>query len=792
MERYKSKLTLDGNWQLYIAENKDCSDFAAEVVCAEDLDKKGIKAITGTVPGNFEIDMMREGLIPDLFYDVNTLLAQRLENRHLWYSTTFNFDGDPADNPYFIFEGVDTYADYFLNGEYIGSTDNMLVEHELPAWSIKEGENELTVHITPTMIAARDVKYEAGILSCQTCTTGAVAVRKAAHMYGWDIMPRIISGGIWKSVHLVTEKADCIEELYIYNRNQTDGADPANQWMYISTKLSGDFCHDYQVHLTGVCGDSVVEFTRKLWHSQDLIPFHIPNVKLWWPKHMGEPNLYKITVELIKNGEVLDSKTFNHGVRKVKLVRSDYIDYDGKGEFKFVINGKDMFAMGTNWVPLDALHSRDKERLPKALELLGESGSNIVRCWGGNVYENNEFYDYCDKNGIVVWQDFGMGCSWYPQDSDFHERMREEATKVIKRLRQHPSLILWAGDNEVDASIAHVRDPKFNYVTREVLPRIIELLDPARPYLPSSPYCSSKAFEDNMHHRIPEDHLWGPRRHYKQDYYKKSVARFASETGFHGSNSPEGIKKFIAPENLWTTKDFVKMCVSASSPHRVDYNKAWQIHAACMEDRVGADYSYRIPLMALQINNMFGDSVPDTLDDFALASQIFQSEGFKYIIELFRANKGERSGLIWWNLLDGWPQFSDAVVDYNYIKKMAYFTIKRIQKSVMLMFRDPSKTAGKLELIGANDTQEEKIVSYKVTDTQTGDVLISGEGQLPPLSSYKLAQIPAIEKQGLLVIEFTVNGETFRNHYMTGEPHYDYKQVIEWFKKADLLEIEGF
>lgn len=792
MEKYNSKLTLDGNWKLFIAENKDCQSFAPEMTCADDLAKKGISAITGTVPGNFELDMMREGLIPDLFYDVNTLKAQKLENRHLWYCTTFNFDGEAADEPYFIFEGVDTYADYYLNGEYIGSSDNMLIEHEFSAWSIKKGENELLVHITPTMIAARDVKYEAGIITCQTITTGAVAVRKAAHMYGWDIMPRIISGGIWKSVHLVTEKKDAILELYMYTRNQSDVADPANQWMYISTKLSGDFCHDYKVRIKGICGDSEFDFTRKLWHSQDLIPIHIPNVKLWWPKHMGEQNLYKLTVELVKDGEVLDTKTFNHGVRKVKLVRSDYVDYDGKGEFKFVINGKDMFAMGTNWVPLDAFHSRDKERLPKALELLGESGSNIVRCWGGNVYENDEFFDYCDKEGIVIWQDFAMGCSWYPQDADFHERMRVEATKVIKRLRQHPSLIMWAGDNEVDVAIAHVLDPKMNYITREVLPRTVELLDPARTYLPSSPYCSTKAVEDKMTHRISEDHLWGPRHYYKQDYYKKSVARFASETGFHGCNSPEGIKKFIAPENLWANRNFVNICATAPSIHRIDYNKAWQIHAACMEDRVGADFSYRIPLMGFQVDKMFGDSVPDTLEDFALASQVFQSEGFKYMIEMFRANKGERSGIIWWNLLDGWPQFSDAVVDYNYVKKMAYFTIRRIQKSVMFMFRDPSKTAGKLELIAANDTMVEKYASYKVTDIETGDVILEGEGQIPPLSSFKIAQIPEIKKQGLLLIEFTVDGKTYKNHYLTGDIKYDYKQVVEWFKKADLLEIEGF
>ena len=196
----------------------------------------------------------------------------------------------------------------------------------------------------------------------------------------------------------------------------------------------------------------------------------------------------------------------------------------------------------------------------------------------------------------------------------------------------------------------------------------------------------------------------------------------------------------------------VKTLSSAPNMHQVDYNKAWQLHASCTNIKVGADFSYRIPLMAVQINNVFGDSVPDTLEDFCLASQISQSEAFKYFIEIFRANKPYRTGIIWWNLLDGWPQFSDAVVDYYYTKKMAYFTICRVQKPVSLMFREPSKVAGRLELIGANETALDTAVSSKVTDIETGDVILSGDGQIPAFSNCKLYEIPEIKKQGLLLL----------------------------------------
>ena len=794
MEKYLSKICLDGKWNLYIEENKNCRDFASLISSEEELKNRGINKIEGTVPGNFEIDMMREGLIPDLFSDLNPLIAQELENRHLWYATEFQFDGDTNEKFEFLFEGVDTFADYYLNGEYLGSTDNMLVEHELEAKGLVEGKNHLLVHIYPTEIKAREKHFEAGIISVQHCTNSAVAVRKCPSMYGWDIMPRMISGGIWKSVYLVSKKKERIEEIYMYLRNHSRGTSFENHAMYFRTTIDGDFAKEYSLHIKGVCGDSVFEKEHEMWHSEGMvIPVRIANPKLWWPRNMGEQNLYEVTVTLKHGEEILDTKTFKYGVRKVWLNRSDYIDKDGNGQFEFLINEKLFFAMGTNWVPLDALHSRDKERLPKALELLYESGSNIVRCWGGNVYENDEFFDFCDQKGIVVWQDFAMGCSVYPQNEGFLEEMRKEVRKVVKRLRQHPSIIMWAGDNEVDAAIMqHFHDPNKNKITRKVIPDVLEEIDPCRLYLPSSPYCSQKCFNDNMKHRLPEDHLWGPRRYYKEDFFKNSIACFASETGYHGSVSPESVKRFLTGENIWPFKDMVKTLSSAPNMHQVDYNKAWQLHASCTNIKVGADFSYRIPLMAVQINNIFGDSVPDNLEDFCLASQISQSEAFKYFIEIFRANKPYRTGIIWWNLLDGWPQFSDAVVDYYHTKKMAYFTICRVQKPVSLMFRDPSKVAGRLELIGANETAIDTAVSYKVTDIETGDVILSGDGQIPAFSNCKLYEIPKIKKQGLLLIEFTVNGKTYKNHYLTGEPNYDYKKVVEWFKKAELLEIDGF
>jgi beta-mannosidase len=198
--------------------------------------------------------------------------------------------------------------------------------------------------------------------------------------------------------------------------------------------------------------------------------------------------------------------------------------------------------------------------------------------------------------------------------------------------------------------------------------------------------------------------------------------------------------------------------------------------------------------MASHLNILFGDTVPDGLEDFSKASQISQSEALKYFIERFRTGKinWERTGIIWWNLLDGWPQFSDAVVDYYYCRKQAFFTIKRLQEPVCIMFRDPTKTEGKLELIAVNEFPTTKTVSYKVTNIKTNKVLLEGTKNIEENSAIVLDVIDAILEQTCLLINYTVDGKELKNHYLTGTPTFDYNQVIEWFNKANLLNFEGF
>ena len=771
MEVLNFKKCLDGKWKLYIEENKNCKEYASYISCERALKNREILCIDGSVPGNFELDLQKAGLCKDLFYDTDTLSAQKLENRHLWYVTQFDFNGDTSEDYYFLFEGVDTVSEYYLNGELIGLSENMLISHKINATNLNTGKNELMVHIIPATIAARGYKFEAGCTSIQNYNAASLNIRKAASMFGWDIMPRIVSGGIWKSVYLCLDKKERINDVYLYNRDRR----PEILNVYIDTEIQGDFAKDYTVVVDGVCKDSHFHAERQLWHNEDLFNIKIENPLLWWPKNLGEQNLYAVTVTLKKGDKILDTKSRKIGLRAVRLEYTDYIDDEGNGEFKFTVNGENFFCFGTNWVPLDAFHSRDKLRLKKALELLDESGCNMVRCWGGNVYEDEEFYDFCDEHGIAIWQDFAMGCAVYPQDERFKELLKTEAEAVVKKYRQHPSLFLWAGDNEYDVFVMYHRNPNKNSLTRKVLPDVIERLDPCRDYLPSSPYVSEKAYKDKKIFRIPEDHLWGPRDYYKQNYYKNAVCRFASETGYHGCNSPESIKKFIRPENLWPYQD----------------NDAWVVHSASMETKKDAPYAYRIPLMASHLKVLFGDTVPDTLEDFALASQISQSEAVKYFIERFRGGKWERTGILWWNLIDGWPQFSDSVVDYYYCKKLAFSTIKRCQTPVCLMIREDEES-GTLRLIAANDTLEEVSVSYKVWDAKSGKVLLENKKGISKNSNSLFEEIPYIEDKTILIINYTIDGKEYINHYLCGEPTYDFGEIKALMKKVGILNIEGF
>lgn len=767
---YARERSLNGTWTLVVAEHGQVRRHS-EPLCTESaLQAAGFLKLNGSVPGNFELDLQAAGLLDDPFFGTNPLKLQELENRHLWYVRRFGFGGD-ASRAFLRFEGIDTISEIYLNGRLLGTTDNMFLAHEFFAEGIRAGENELVVHIKPVCIEARALETDADVFVHNPYNAGSLMVRKAAHSFGWDIFPRCISGGLWRGCSIVEKKKDYLQDIYLTTVTLSEGG--AGLHCIYETVLDGDFSQDYSLRLTGVCGESRFDYCLdKLWHNRGCFHFSLKNPQLWWPRDLGEPALYDVCATLSYRGEVVDERRFAFGVRTVRLVRTDTTDAQGSGEFCFFVNGEKTYIRGTNWVPLDTFHSRDAERLDKALALLWESNCNMVRCWGGGVYEDHAFFDFCDRHGILVWQDFAMGCATYPQNEKFQREIAHEVETIVKKLRRHPSIALWAGDNECDVAAAYWEivsgDPNENRITRVTIPEVLRRVDPWRDFLPSSPYVSRAVYASGDPNRMPEDHLWGPRGYYKGEYYVNSNAHFVSEMGAFGCPSVESLRLFISPENL------------SNRGH-----DEWKLHTGMMETGEDRPYAFRPYLNDKQVAELFG-TVPETPVDFSKASQYFQAEGFKFFIEHFRTEKWRRTGLIWWNLLDGWPEITEASVDYYFRKKLCFDYIRRSQEPLCLMLREPKN--GALQIVAANEFRAEKCASYAVTDIETGVCLASGETALHANALTELGAIP-FDPQGnhYYLLKLVCEGKTYRNHYVSGEIPFSLTQYETLLKKANIL-----
>ncbi len=758
------KIELSGGnskWEMAFAREADYrkAELGKAGICGRaDLEKAGLKLYKAEVPGNFELDLQRNGIIEEPFYGTNALALHKYEDSHIWYRTEFTLkkgiSGGKGSNSdtFLVFEGLDTYAEIFLNGRQLGTADNMLIPHVIPLKGYelaRDGGNELLVHIKPA--AAEASKYGYSVFEhAPKYGYEALYVRKAPHMYGWDIMPRIVSAGIWKPVYIDVVPKERIEEIYFQTVGLVNGGNDANILCNYNVRADDPLVAEYELKIEGSCGESKFTVGKKLQFCAGSLSFRINGARLWWPEGKGEACLYSIKASLIKGGKVLDIYETRLGVRTVKLKKTSTTDAAGSGEFCFYVNGEKVFAKGTNWVPADAFHSRDRERIPKILGMARDLKCNIIRCWGGNVYEDDVFYDICDEYGIMVWQDFTMACAIYPQDDKFAARLGAEAEVIIKRLRQHPCIILWAGDNECDCAYASwsgiMKDPNLNILTRKVLPEAVRRHDPMRDYLPSSPYIDEEAFNKGRD-TIPENHLWGPRNYFKSDFYRKAICHFASEIGYHGMTSVESMKKFISPESMWPYQD----------------NREWLMHSSSVKLEQGDPHHYRIELMARQVREMFG-FVPDNLEEYVKASQISQAEAFKFFIEFFRGRKWRTSGIIWWNLMDGWPQFSDAVVDYYFDKKLAYDYIKISHQHVCIIIKEAADASGVLagtpgkdgmpllesadkapetfnEVVVSNDTRRGVNIEYEISDADSGETILKGTTYAAPDSNTSLGKV---------------------------------------------------
>ena len=775
------------NWQLSWVANAEQKAKALCFTTPQEVQQSGYPCVKATVPGNVEIDFMREGLLDDIYMGENTVQTQKYENLHLYYFTEFTYSKEKDCDAFLCFEGVDTIAEIYLDGKKIAFVENMFHAHRFSLKDVAEGVHTLLVHIIPVTIYARQYDIPAMCWGMKYNHDG-IMVRKAGSMFGWDIMPRIVSGGLWKPVTIEYLPKARIVNPFTYAARFWDDFKMTLLTTTFKIETEEDFITDYSVLLKGQCGDSTFEQTFRPYCASVKIDFPVCNPKLWWPKNYGEQNLYDVELTLYYKGVECDKVSYKLGIRSLWLKRTSQLGPDG--DFCFIVNGKRIFVTGTNWVPCDALPSRHDEYTLRNLEMANDLGCNMIRCWGGNVYPSELFYSYCDEHGIMIWQDFALACGHYPDDEHLCALVKEEVKQIAIEKRQHPALALWAGDNECDCFVvpdwgfSHtdadqpaMLNPNDNKLTRDVILKELRNHDATRPYLPSSPYLDEVAWR---YGRPSEDHLWGPRDFFKGDFYGNAACHFASEIGYHGCPSPESIKKFIPADSL-----------PKNSIQDIYENPDWLIHAAGIEPYVeGNPYAYRLPLMVSQVERIFGKA-SDDLSDFARQSQISQAEAKKYFIERFRIEKGRKTGILWWNVADGWPQVSDAIVDWYGCKKLAYQYIKRSQAPFCMMCDEPKD--GKLRLIATNDTQESVCAKYTVENVATGEMVAEGTVTVDANGIVCATELPNV-KGGFYAIRWQTETVAGLNHYVCNigdDWTYDsYKACMEKIGFYD--EFEGF
>ena len=762
-------MELNGTWKLYYFPQGQF-----DIAHPSELTGLGLagQPIAAEVPGNVELDLARAGVLQDPYVGDNVLKLREYETHEWWYVRTFTVDAallKGGRGIELLFRGVDCLATYWLDGEEIGSSDNMFIEHRFDVTErLAAGrEHTLAVRLRSPVLEAMAKRYEPSNLALPV-NYESLWIRKAAHMFGWDIMPRAVSAGLWRPVELVVREPDEIEYIYAVTREASEHS--AKMQLFFRLRTDAKKLTDLRLRVSGVCGDSRFAAEKKIRFVAGHIEVAVDRPKLWWPRGYGEANLYEVTLELLHAGNVIARRTETIGLRTLELLRTDVSTPERPGRFQFVVNGVPIQIKGTNWVPMDMFHSKDAARYEEAIRLAADLECNMLRCWGGNVYEDHAFFDLCDRSGILVWQDFAMACALYPQAPEFRETLRREAEAVVRKLRNHPSLAVWCGDNECDEfALQHGVDPNNNVLTRQVLPEVLHECDPYRPYVPSSPYVSPEAYRLGTYDVWPERHLWGPRDYFKSSYYTSARMHFIGEGGYHGCPNLSTMRRFLDPEFVWPWQD----------------NPQWVTHGTDPLGDPESMYHFRVKLMADQIGELFGE-IPETPEEFIVASQISQAEAKKYLIESSRL-KADCTGILWWNLLDGWPQFSDAVVDYYGGKKLAYYYIRRAQQPVCIMVDEPE--SWHVAVKASNDTRSEVSGTYIVRDGDSGETLLSGSFAAPAGETATLGRIRApYSAQRLLLIEWEAGGVRGGNHYVLGSPAFSYARYRrEWLPKIAAL-----
>lgn len=736
------------------------------------------RIVTGTapVPGNVEPVLVKMGLIDDYMPADNADATTVFGAVDDWCYTT-HFDGKPEKAGWtrqLVLEGIDTLAQVYLNGEQICECINMHYTYRIDVTGkLKTTDNELKIVIRSCELWARAHQHDMFVTAhgVNSYYDAQTYLRKARHQWGWDNAPRLITSGIIRPVYVEDIPPCRFDEVYLYTADLTEEhAVIGANWVY---QTPDKVMTGHQIRLTlSDEGQIVYENTQKAWFVQGAMKCSIPRkaIQLWWPNGFGEPKLYTLKLEMLKNEECVAVYQAPFGIRTLGLVYTEEVQADGTGEFVFRVNGEKVFIRGTNWKPLDPLASRadEKTRSLRALNEIKNLNCNMVRIWGGGIYEDPVFFDYCDRNGIMVWHDFMVACEIPATDEAYCRAVAEEARQIIRKYRNHPSLATWCGDNENDECMTWVNQrstilPSQSLITRKILKEAVLHFDPYRTYVPSSPIMSDRHYLErlngNMTHFQPETHLYPNTVHFSEAL-RNCKSFFIGETGPIKVNAITVNPWIFEREQERARRLWDSPRLPSTDSHQNDgYFTYWRNAGkeVCLSN-FGRDFSF------------------EEWKDYTLAINVICAEVFKDVIEYCRVKRWEKTGVIWWSLTDMWPMlFNYSVSDCEGNRKLPYYWIRQSQQEMALM-AVRTEIGGELALYAANDTRTSHTVEYTVTaydEGGTGRTIASGICRQPANSSTLIQRIAENDRPELWIIRWQENGKTYTNHVFTGKTTYE-------------------
>lgn len=655
--------------------------------------------IAVSVPGDTHQALIDAGRLADPFLGRNETAANWVAEREWWWRTAF--DAAPAqagERVELVFEGLDTFATIHLNGQELARTDNMFRSWRFDVGALlrANGTNELAIAFAPaTASVAGTPPLLWGAMGEKLTASRRNQIRKAQFGWGWDWGPNLPTVGVWQPVRLERTRQARIEGLRF--STQRIGAQQAEVRVDIEVERIASISGlQLDIAIRDPAGATVASGNATLSSASTGFDLHIANPQLWWTADLGAQPLYTVEARLLDAGNVLDTQQRRVGLRTLVLDTSPDADEPGTEFFRFVLNGVPIFARGACWIPESSfVGAISAGRYRERLELAVRANMNMLRVWGGGIYEPDCFYEACDELGLLVWQDFMFACAPYADtDAAFVASVQAELRDQVRRLRHHPCLALWCGNNEnqaIQSLINALTGTQAALVGQrfydEIIPAVLKDLDPVTPYWPGSPsggpnpnsMRAGDVHDWTVWHGVPpvpDDQFVGgyDRSEVGVAYtrYAEDMGRFISEFGIHAAPAMSTLRR-------WLDADDLRLDAEGFIARNKDEPK----------DKI-------YPLM----RPLTGE--PATLAQYVDFTQMTQAEGLKFGIEHFRRRKPHCSGTLIWQYNDCWPCVSWSLVDYDGVGKAGYYAVKRVYAPVMASFKRLDGDA--VELWITNDT----------------------------------------------------------------------------------------